>query len=83
MKNKTIIALAICSSLLGCVESSVKKIEPEQHILISENKKVENIVEAYFDEGLAFSPVSGTFVGQSQYNDQFTPAISVENREKE
>ncbi|PAJ75441.1 DUF885 domain-containing protein [Pseudoalteromonas sp. NBT06-2] len=84
MKNKTLLSLAICASLMGCVESKLQEIAVvEQKIQLSENKKVDNIVEAYFDEGLAFSPISGTFVGQSQYNDQFSPPISAENRAKE
>ena len=84
MKNKTLLSLAICASLMGCVESKLQETAAvEQKIQLSENKKIENIVEAYFDEGLAFSPISGTFVGQPQYNDQFSPPISAENRAKE
>lgn len=84
MKNKTLLSLAICASLMGCVESKLQETAVvEQKVQLSENKKIENIVEAYFDEGLAFSPISGTFVGQPQYNDQFSPPISAENRGKE
>lgn len=88
MIKKSTLTLAICLALSGCIETSnttqnsATSDKKTTQTVKSENQRLNDIVEAYFDEALSFSPVSGTYVGQKQYNSQWTPVINQENRDK-
>ncbi|MDP5215041.1 DUF885 domain-containing protein [Pseudoalteromonas tunicata] len=84
MNKKAILALAISAALVGCVDGN--KVQETSQTAItsqSQNQQLENIVEAYFDEALALSPISATFVGEYQYNDQYSLPINAQNRAKQ
>lgn len=89
MIKQTSLAFAVGLALTGCMDTqtttqktSAEQAAAEQSAQVSENQKLNQLVETYFDEALAFSPVSGTYVGESQYNNQWSPAINEENRAK-
>ena len=90
MIKQTSLALAVGFALTGCMDTQTNtnntevttKAAVEQSAQLTENQKLNQVVENYFDEALAFSPVSGTYVGESQYNNQWSPVISAENRAK-
>ena len=88
MIKKSSLTLAICLALSGCIETSnttqnsATSDQKTTQTVKSENQRLNDIVEAYFDEALSLSPVSGTYVGQKQYNSQWTPVINQENRDK-
>ncbi|GAA60278.1 hypothetical protein P20652_2144 [Pseudoalteromonas sp. BSi20652] len=49
---------------------------------LSAELQLDVLVAQYYDESLAFSPISATYNGRSEFNDQFTPEISQTNRNK-
>ncbi|OUL58712.1 DUF885 domain-containing protein [Pseudoalteromonas ulvae] len=83
MNKKALLALAISGALFGCVDTS-KNQSSAPSVVVSQTmtQQLENIVEGYFDESLAFQPLSGTFVGQYQYNDQYSLPLTAQNRAK-
>ncbi|MBH0025958.1 DUF885 domain-containing protein [Pseudoalteromonas sp. SWN29] len=49
---------------------------------LSAEQQLDVLVAQYYDESLTYSPISATYSGRNEFNDQFTPAISKENRAK-
>ncbi|MEI8670324.1 DUF885 domain-containing protein [Pseudoalteromonas sp. B131b] len=49
---------------------------------LSAEQQLDVLVAQYYDESLTYSPISATYNGRNEFNDQFTPAISKENRVK-
>lgn len=89
MIKKSMLVLAIGLALSGCNDSTQTtqaskstnaEATPAVEVAKTENQKLNELVETYFDESLAFSPVSGTYVGASQFNNQWTPVLTAENR---
>ncbi len=80
--KKIALAVAIALSTAACVDvpHNSKPIVTSQ--VEAESEKFIALVEAYFDEGIAYYPIAGTYVGQPQYNDQWTPALNEANRAK-
>lgn len=76
----SIIALAIAAGLTACQSTkSVVNSEVQTLTQDAETKKLNQLVEDYFNENMAFNPIYATFVGQNQYNDQFGEPISAES----
>ncbi|PLT23488.1 DUF885 family protein [Pseudoalteromonas sp. MelDa3] len=49
---------------------------------LSAEQQLDVLVTQYYDESLTYSPISATYNGRNEFNDQFTPEISKENRAK-
>ncbi len=49
---------------------------------LSAEQQLDVLVAQYYDESLTYSPISATYNGRNEFNDQFTPVISEENRAK-
>ncbi|KAA1153575.1 DUF885 domain-containing protein [Pseudoalteromonas sp. FUC4] len=49
---------------------------------LSAEQQLDVLVAQYYDESLTYNPISATYNGRNEFNDQFTPAISKENRAK-
>lgn len=49
---------------------------------LSAEQQLDVLVAQYYDESLTYSPISATYNGRNEFNDQFTPEISKENRAK-
>lgn len=47
----------------------------------TEADKLNELVLDYFDKSLEYNPISGTFLGRSEYNDDFLAPISQANRD--
>ncbi len=85
MNTKLILPMMVASLLMANTGCSFSEQTPskQQQVVVTENEKLENLVETYFDEALVFSPISATFVGQPQYNNKFSPALNKQNKQKE
>lgn len=80
--KKIALAIALALSTSACVDVPSYSTENTPVETQSESVKFAALAEAYFDEGIAFSPVSATYAGQTQYNDQWLPELTAENRER-
>ncbi|WP_165725524.1 DUF885 domain-containing protein [Pseudoalteromonas sp. SA25] len=49
---------------------------------LSAEQQLDVLVAQYYDESLTYSPISATYNGRNEFNDQFTPVISKKNRAK-
>ena len=49
---------------------------------LSAEQQLDVLVAQYYDESLTYSPISATYNGRNEFNNQFTPVISEENRAK-
>ena len=49
---------------------------------LSAEQQLDVLVAQYYDESLTYSPISATYNGRNEFNYQFTPVISKENRAK-
>lgn len=82
---KTITAATLLVILSGCqtfdtrVELSQQNNTSEQ---LSANEQMKAIAQDYFDEMIALNPVNGTFVGYTQYNDEFQAPSTSASRSK-
>ncbi|MCQ8878335.1 DUF885 domain-containing protein [Pseudoalteromonas shioyasakiensis] len=81
-----LLSTAIVLSLSACKEELVQQSSsaesapsnPSDHV-ISAAEQLNTLVSNYFDEGLAFNPVGGTFLGRAEYNNQFIAPINETN----
>jgi len=48
----------------------------EQQVIDSESKKLNQIFDDYFNDGLALNPISATFIGRSEFNNRFSEPLS-------
>lgn len=84
MMKKTLIALTLSTMLAGCNinNSTTAKTQttPSAEQLTTAQQanaqQVRKIVDDYFNDSLKLYPISGTFVGRSEYNSQFQAPIS-------
>ncbi|WP_165722025.1 MULTISPECIES: DUF885 domain-containing protein [unclassified Pseudoalteromonas] len=65
------------SSQLNTVNASASIVSE-----LSAEQQLDVLVAQYYDESLTYSPISATYNGRNEFNDQFTPVISKENRAK-
>ncbi|MFT5163109.1 MAG: hypothetical protein ACI9FJ_001694 [Alteromonadaceae bacterium] len=87
MFKKSLIAVALSTLIAGCsvnqtaqtsaVTSSITTQQSQQNA-----QKVTQIIQQYFLENLKANPVSGTFTGHNEFNDQFNAPISDANNAK-
>ncbi|QDP03030.1 DUF885 domain-containing protein [Thalassotalea sp. PS06] len=82
--NKTLLALAMSAALVGCNQPAKETQAPEQpQTQVAETanpqQQAQELFQSYFDESMAMSPLYATFVGMSEYNDQFNAPISEES----
>lgn len=80
-----LIAAALLVTLAACqspvVESSAKQMDQTE--VLSEQNTLQTLVDGYFNESLAMSPVYATYVGVNDYNDKFSDPISAESLAKQ
>lgn len=79
--KKLALAIALALSTSACIETSSQKAETSAEVQ-SESKKFNTLIDSYFSDNLAFSPVAGTYAGESKFNTQWLPQLTSENREK-
>lgn len=90
MFKKSLIALTLSTLIVGCSHNNPQANQsapnsPQVVTAIQQAQSahiVSEIVEQYFLESLKLSPVSGTFIGHSELNDQFSAPISDSNNAK-
>lgn len=92
MKFSHTLCVATLSSLLvACQHTSQNTLKPDNHKAnnstisqtdsnIDQAKKLHALFVEYQKESFQFSPISATFQGLNEYNDQFGPTISQDNR---
>jgi uncharacterized protein (DUF885 family) len=86
MIKKTWIALSLSLTFgLGACQSPIESPATpiRANVEQSESAKLARLFKHYFTEKLALNPVYATYVGEYQFNDNFTPPISATNRDKE
>ena len=81
--KKCLLALSVAVALAGCQANYHQAGQEQQPSSAStevavqaEAKKLNQLLEDYFDENLALNPVYATFVGVHKYNDKFGDPIS-------
>lgn len=81
-----LLSSAIVFSLSACKEPQVQQSSTNESAStktaqknITEAEKLNTLVSNYFEEGLAFNPIGGTFLGRSEYNNQFLAPINQTN----
>ncbi len=81
-----LLSTAIVLSLSACKEEPVQQSSSVESApsnpsdqVISAAEQLNTLVSKYFDEGLAFNPVGGTFLGRAEYNNQFIAPINETN----
>ncbi|MEC8207907.1 MAG: DUF885 domain-containing protein, partial [Pseudomonadota bacterium] len=90
MKNVKLALLssAVMFALLGCNESTPSNEKTTQAVskqapsATSATEQLDLLLADYFEAGLKFSPVSGTYIGRSEFNDQFIAPISKAKRDE-
>lgn len=86
MNNKLAISLLVALFAAGCGDTGTKQqtqVAEAVKTAVSQNQQVNELVEQYFQESLAFQPIAATYIGESQYNDRWLPELTLENEEKE
>lgn len=79
-----LISIAVTLGLSGCQNASMQGqgTSEKAAVVVSESakkieaKKLEALVDKYFDDLMAMSPIYATFVGINDYNDQFGDPIN-------
>ena len=86
--QKNVVVMVLCASLglMGCNETGTSSSAPGSSATAEselsqqkEAKKLSSLLEDYFEQSMALSPVSATFVGIDKYNDQFSLPINKKN----
>lgn len=96
--NLAVIASGVLLALSGCTNINKSKHESNTtsshaqlsmantaKAVVSElsaQQQLDVLVAQYYDESLMFSPLSATYNGRNEFNNQFTPIISSANRDK-
>ena len=79
----SIVCIAITSALSGCsLKTSNSAIDNNDAVAVKKMTQAQlanQIFSNYFQEAIELSPVSGTYIGQSEYNDKFSAPISAES----
>ena len=91
MKNVKLALLssAVMFALLGCNESTPSNEKPTQEVskqapsATLAKEQLDTLLADYFEAGLKFNPIGGTYIGRSEYNDQFIAPISKANRDEQ
>jgi len=81
--NKTLAIITVSLILISCQTSNQKTNSEKQQTSLSSAKiELSQLVDDYTRESFQFSPISATFQGVREYNDQFSPKINQKNRDK-
>ncbi|MBE0456952.1 DUF885 domain-containing protein [Pseudoalteromonas sp. KG3] len=80
----TLLVAGVLSALAGC-SNTTNNNELKQSAVTTQatqnaNQQLNTLVEQYFVESLQFSPLFATYIGYSQYDNQFIAPISEQNR---
>ncbi|MCJ8269168.1 MAG: DUF885 domain-containing protein, partial [Psychrosphaera sp.] len=85
--KKSLIALSLTALVAGCSLIENPSISHEQLVVTNsttnlDQQQVGQIVDEYFNESMKLNPISGTFNGRQEFNDQFRAPISDKSRAK-
>ncbi|KKK86393.1 hypothetical protein LCGC14_2763680, partial [marine sediment metagenome] len=80
----TLLVAGVLSALAAC-STTTNNNEPTRTTTLAAttntaSQQLNTLVEQYFVESLQFSPLSATYIGYSQYNNQFTAPSTEQNR---
>lgn len=81
-----LVASSVMFALSGCMSTS-SQLNTNQSVApviseLSAEQQLDVLVAQYYDESLAFNPLSATYNGRHEFDDQFLPVISQLNRDK-
>ncbi|WP_418609301.1 DUF885 domain-containing protein [Pseudoalteromonas sp. US3C1013] len=81
-----LVASSVMFALSGCMSPS-SQLNTNQSVApviseLSAEQQLDVLVAQYYDESLAFNPLSATYNGRHEFDDQFLPEISQLNRDK-
>ena len=81
-----LVASSVMFALSGCMSTS-SQLSTNQSVApviseLSAEQQLDVLVAQYYDESLAFNPLSATYNGRHEFDDQFLPVISQLNRDK-
>ncbi|TMN84606.1 MULTISPECIES: DUF885 domain-containing protein [unclassified Pseudoalteromonas] len=85
-----LVATSVMGALTGCSntapqQSNSKPVSSFINAVVSElsaEQQLDVLVNQYYEESLTFAPIRATYSGKNEFNDVFTPEISVLNRDK-
>tara|TARA_B100001063_G_scaffold48001_1_gene41825 strand:- start:1283 stop:3112 length:1830 start_codon:yes stop_codon:yes gene_type:complete len=85
-----LVATSVIGALTGCSntapqQSNSKPVSSSINAVVSElssEQQLDVLVNQYYEESLTFAPIRATYSGKNEFNDVFTPEISVLNRDK-
>ncbi len=85
-----LVAASVMGALTGCsntapLQSNSKPVSSSINAVVSElssKQQLDVLVNQYYEESLTFAPIRATYSGKNEFNDVFTPEISVLNRDK-
>jgi uncharacterized protein (DUF885 family) len=85
-----LVAVSVMGALTGCSntapqQSNSKPVSSSINAVVSElsaEQQLDVLVNQYYEESLTFAPIRATYSGKNEFNDVFTPEISVLNRDK-
>ncbi len=81
-----LVASSVMFALSGCMSTS-SQLNTNQSVAtviseLSAEQQLDVLVTQYYDESLDFNPLSATYNGRHEFDDQFLPEISQLNRDK-
>jgi uncharacterized protein (DUF885 family) len=81
-----LVASSVMFALSGCMSTS-SQLNTNQSVApviseLSAEQQLDVLVAQYYDESLALNPLSATYNGRHEFDDQFLPVISQPNRDK-
>ena len=81
-----LVASSVMFALSGCMSTS-SQLNTNQSVApviseLSAEQQLDVLVAQYYDESLALNPLSATYNGRHEFDDQFLPEISQPNRDK-
>ena len=81
-----LVASSVMFALSGCMSTSsqLNTNQPVAPVIseLSAQQQLDVLVAQYYDESLTFNPLSATYNGRHEFDDQFLPVISQANRDK-
>ena len=81
-----LVASSVMFALSGCMSTSsqLNTNQPVAPVIseLSAEQQLDVLVAQYYDESLTFNPLSATYNGRHEFDDQFLPVISQANRDK-
>jgi uncharacterized protein (DUF885 family) len=81
-----LVTSSIMFALSGCLStnSQLNTLNASATVVseLSATQQLDVLVAQYYDKSLIFSPITATYNGRNEFNNQFTPEISQANRDK-